>query len=71
LETAVAALILVVAAVVFACAVITFAVNTMERTINTQDMPQLGQLKDLENSLLNQTNIIMNGTLPQLPNPTP
>ncbi len=70
MDTAVATLLLVVAAVVFTCTVVTYAVNTMEQTINTKNMPQLEQLKNFENSLLNQTNI-MNGTMPQLPNSTP
>jgi hypothetical protein len=70
LETAVATLLLVVASVVLACTVITYAVATIEQNVNTQNMPELNQLKNLENSLLNQTYVV-NGTLPQLPNPTP
>ncbi len=68
LETTVATLLLVVASVVFACTVVSYAVATIEQTINTQNMPELSQLKTFENNLLNQTGI-MNGTLPQLPNP--
>jgi predicted PurR-regulated permease PerM len=70
LETAVATLLLVVASVVLACVVVTYAVNTVEQTINTQNIPQLNQLKNFENSILNQTNV-MDGTLPQMPSPTP
>ena len=70
METAVATLLLVVASVVLACTVITYAVATIEQNVNTQNMPELNQLKNLENSLLNQTYVV-NGTLPQLPNPTP
>lgn len=70
LETAVATLLLVVASVVLACTVVTYAVTTIEQTVNTQNMPELNQLKIFENNLLNQTNI-MNGTLPQLPTPSP
>jgi len=70
LEAAVATLLLVVASVVLACTVVTFAVTTIEQTINTQNIPQIAQLKNFENRLLNQTYII-NGTLPQLPSPTP
>lgn len=70
METAVATLLLVVASVVLACTVVTYAVATIEQTVNTQNMPELNQLKNFENNLLNQT-YVMNGTLPQLPNPTP
>ncbi len=70
METAVATLLLVVASVVLACTVVTYAVTTIEQTVNTQNMPELNQLKIFENNLLNQTNI-MNGTLPQLPTPSP
>jgi predicted PurR-regulated permease PerM len=70
LEAAVATLLLISASVVLACVVVTYAVTTIEQTINTQNVPQLNQLKNLENSLLNQTNVF-NETLPQAPNPTP
>ena len=70
MEAAVATLLLVTASIVLACVVVTFAVTTIEQTISTQNMPQLAQLKDFENRLLNETYII-NGTLPQVPNPTP
>lgn len=70
METAVATLLLVVASVVLACAVVTYAVVAVEQTINTQNIPEINQLKTFENSILNQTNV-MNGTLAELPSPTP
>ena len=70
METAVATLLLVVASVVLACAVVTYAVATIEQTINTQNIPEINQLKNLENNILNQTNVA-NGNLPELPSPTP
>ena len=70
MEAAVATLLLVTASIVLACVVVTFAVTTIEQTINTQNMPELAQLKNFENRLLNETYVI-NGTLPQVPNPTP
>jgi uncharacterized membrane protein len=66
LETAVATLLLITAAVVLTCVVVTYAVSTVEQTLNTNNIPQLGPLKNLENNLLNQTNLF-NGTQPQLP----
>ena len=66
LETAVATLLLITAAVVLACVVVSYAVSTMEQTHNTNNIPQLDPLKNLENNLLNQTDLF-NGTQPQLP----
>ena len=70
LETAVATLLLVTASVVLACVVVTYAVTSIEQTINTQNIPQIAQLKNFENRLLNETNV-MNGPLQQAPSPTP
>jgi len=70
LEAAVATLLLVTASIVLACVVVTYAVTTIEQTINTQNMPELAQLRNFEDRLLNQTYLI-NGTLPQVPNSTP
>ena len=70
LETAVATLLLVTASVVLACVVVTYAVTSIEQTINTQNIPQIAQLKNFENHLLNETNV-MNGPLQQAPSPTP
>ena len=70
MEAAVATLLLVTASVVLACVVVTFAITTVEQTINTQNIPQIQQLKNFENRLLNQTDV-MNGALQQAPNLTP
>jgi uncharacterized membrane protein len=71
LETAVATLLLVTAAVVLTCVVVNYAVSTAEQTLKTNNIPQLGTLKNLENNLLNQTDLF-NGTQPQLPSqPSP
>jgi hypothetical protein len=50
--------------------VVTLAVTTIEQTMNTQNIPQMQQLKNLENKLLNETNVIKE-SLPQAPSPTP
>ena len=70
LETAVATLLLITAAVVLACVVVSYAVSTVEQTLNTNNIPQLDPLKNLENNLLNQTDLF-NGTQPQLPSQPP
>lgn len=66
LDTAVASLLLITAAVVMACVVVDYAVNAMEHILNTNNVPQLAPLKNLENSLLNETSSL-GGTQPQLP----
>ncbi|HMK93948.1 MAG TPA: hypothetical protein VK536_00975 [Candidatus Limnocylindrales bacterium] len=70
METAVATLLLVTASVVLACVVVGYAVTSLEQTVNTQNIPQMQQLKNFENTLLNQTNV-MNGAFQQTPNSPP
>jgi hypothetical protein len=58
LESTVAALLLLTSTVVFACVVVTYAISIAESTINAENFPAIGQLKDLQESILNQTNNI-------------
>lgn len=67
METAVATLLLITASVVLACVVVDFAVNSLENTLNTTNLPQIDQLKSIENNLLNQTNSFND---PQIPLPS-
>jgi hypothetical protein len=68
METTVAALLLLTSTVVFACVVVTYAISIAETTINTDNFPAMGQLKELQQSLLNQTNnLYSNQTSPALP----
>jgi hypothetical protein len=68
LQTTVAALLLLTSTVVFACVVVTYAISIAEATINTDNFPAMGQLKELQQSLLNQTNdLYSNQTSPALP----
>ncbi|MBC7131313.1 hypothetical protein H5T51_08935 [Candidatus Bathyarchaeota archaeon] len=64
-------LLLLVASVLFACIVVDYAIATVERILQTSDIPQIEQIRALENSLLNQTDIlinqIQNGTLTEPP----
>ena len=57
METAVATLLLITASVVLACVVVDYAVNALQNTLNTTNIPQLDRLKNIENNLLNQTNV--------------
>ncbi len=65
MESTVATLLLVTSTVVIACIVVTYAANVVEQTLNTENIPELGRLKSLQNSLLNQTDSFLNQTLPQ------
>jgi hypothetical protein len=67
LESSVATLLLVTSAVVLCCVVVNYAVTITQQTLNLDNIPQLDRLRDLENSVLNQTNQIDNGTFMQLP----
>jgi hypothetical protein len=60
---------LITTAVVLACVVSGFAINTMQQTVNPNTNPQIGQVKDLQNLLLNQTNSLFNETTPEIPLP--
>jgi hypothetical protein len=64
LQTSVATLLLVTATVVLACAVVNYTVNVFEQYTTPDGVPQLGQLKSLESTMLNQTNALLND--PQL-----
>jgi hypothetical protein len=64
LQTSVASLILVVSAVVIACLVVDYAVNVVEATLQTTNIPQLQRIKDLQRSLLNETDSLFNSTFP-------
>ena len=68
LETSVAVLLLVASAAVLACVVVNYAVTVVEQTLNTQSIPELGRIRNLENSILNQTDSLFNQTEPELPN---
>jgi hypothetical protein len=67
LETTVAALLLVTSAVVLTCVVVDYAVNIVQQTLNTDNIPQLDRIRNIENSLLNQTDVLFNQTLPPSP----
>jgi len=67
LQTSVATLLLVTAAVVISCVVINYAVTVVEQTLNSENIPELNRLRNLENSILIQTDQLFNETIPELP----
>ncbi|HSV49244.1 MAG TPA: hypothetical protein VLH35_02925 [Candidatus Acidoferrales bacterium] len=63
MESTVAALLLLTSTVIIACVVVTYAVDIVSSFINTADYPQIGQLRELQENILNQTsNLYSNQT---------
>lgn len=71
METSVATLLLITSAVVFACVVVNYAVSVMEQFLDADNLPQLNALKTFESNLLDQTNNMLNQTMPQMPSEPP
>ena len=62
LQTTVATLLLITAAVVLTCVVIDYAVSVVQTTLQTTNIPQLDRLKNIQSSILNQTDTLYNQT---------
>ena len=78
MQSSLATLILIVATVALASVVVSYAVSVVQTTLQTTDIPQLDNLKQIQNSILNQTDVLIkqyNQTLSQSPqiiaSPTP
>jgi len=74
MEVTVASLLLITASVVLACICVTYAVNIVQQTLNQTNIPASAQIKNMESSLLNQTQALYNQTQTgplQLPSPSP
>ena len=68
MEGLVAVLLLLTSTVIIACVVITYAVNVISSIIDSDEYPQLAQLRQLQESSLNQTNsLYSNQTMPTIP----
>ena len=67
MQATVATLLLVTSAVMIACVVVGYAVTIVEATIQNHNVPEFARLKELQDSLLNETDGIFNQTTPQLP----
>lgn len=57
-----ATLLLITSAVILTGIVVDYAVVTVQQTLQTTNIPQLDQLRNLQNSLLNQTGSLFNQT---------
>ena len=67
MQSTVATLLLVSSAVIIACVVVGYAVAIVEQTVDNQDLPEFARLRELRDSLLNETYGLYNQTDPQLP----
>ena len=66
MEASVATLLIVVSAVILASVVIDYTVAVFEETLKMDNMPQLDRIRDLQDSLLNQTDRLLNETQAQI-----
>ncbi len=64
MQATVATLLLITASVVMTCVVIDYAICVIQTTLQTTDIPQLDRLKEIENTILNQTDALFNQTQP-------
>ncbi len=70
MQAALAALLLLTSTVVITCIVVNYAVAIIETTLQTSNLPQLDRLRNLQEALLNQTNALVNQTIPIMTNST-
>jgi hypothetical protein len=60
MQTTVATLLFVTSAVILACVVVEFVVVTFEQTLDTTNSPQMDRIREMENTILNQTDNLLN-----------
>lgn len=64
MQTTVASLLLITATVVLTCVVVDYAVGVVQTTLQTNNLPQLDRIRNMENQILNQTDNLLNQTMP-------
>jgi len=60
MQTTVATLLFVTSAVILACVVVEYAVVTFEQTLEQEDVPQIDRIREMESTILNQTENLFN-----------
>ena len=55
MQATVATLLLITSTVILTCIVVDYAVSIVQATLQTDNIPQLEMLKNIQNSMLNQT----------------
>ena len=66
MQSTVATLLLVTSCVVLTCIVIDYAVVIFQDSLQTTNIPQLDRIRQLQQSLLNETDSLFNQTLPEV-----
>jgi hypothetical protein len=72
MQSTLASLLLITSVVALTCFILNYAVTIVEITIQTKDIPQLERLRNLEDTIRNQTDAlfcetqtqVLNGALP-------
>ncbi|MEM2281859.1 MAG: hypothetical protein QXZ68_07775 [Candidatus Bathyarchaeia archaeon] len=49
--------------------VVEYAVSVFERTLQTSNIPYIDRIRKMESLILNQTDAMLNQTLPETPQP--
>jgi len=62
MQSTLSSLLLITSTVVFACIVINYAAGIAQTTLQTANLPGLERLRNLQNNVLNQTNLLLNAT---------
>jgi hypothetical protein len=70
MQGTVATLLLFTSAVILTCVVIGYAVTIVEQTLQTTNIPQLDRLKDIQRSLLNETDSLFDQIQAPFPDST-
>jgi hypothetical protein len=65
MQTTVATLLLITSVVVLSCVVVDYAVTIVQHTLQTTNIPQLDRIKDIQRSILNETDSFFNQTITQ------
>ncbi len=71
MQTVVASLLFVVSATLLACVVVNYAVNIVENTLKMTDIPEIERIREIQEYLYNQTDSVLNQTMPELSEPLP
>jgi hypothetical protein len=61
-QTELSVLLLISASVIITCIVISYGVSIVQTTLNTSDYPELQKIMAIQESVMNQTDVLLNQT---------
>ena len=67
MEASIATLLLITSAVVLACIVVNYAVSVFECVLDTESLSHMKRIEELQKSLLDQTDTLLNQTQSESP----